>query len=271
MLSLVEVRLTLVQRIGLVSALCFVVLYALAPGVRYILFYVVGSIACVLALVQFRTDQITNRRTFLVVGLLATGFVLTLLQYEIRTRMGLFGLLSGEAEFSLRNALSNRLMELGADQNWTLDGALRALENGLIEPLWGETYIMTFVLLIPRAIWPGKPGAHWAEVSYLASPVGNNNVAYSAIGELALNFTVWAIPFGMWLAGWVAGTWWHLFRKYRKDKRIVVLYAMSLIPCAFMVRGAFAPMFGGIMYPLVLVTSVLRLSSSRTPKAKRPS
>jgi hypothetical protein len=259
-LCLLEAKISIFQRLILLAGLLLSILFSFGSGVRYIFSYVVGGIACPLALLRGEVWRQSKGRMAITVAILAIGFILTTVQISVRSDIGLYSLLTGRVKFSLRELLTIPASELAADQNYSLEGVLNALNNGWIKPLWGETYLMNFVMFIPRAIWPSKPGARTAEALAMANPFEGSNVSYSAIGELAFNFTLWGVPPGMWLSGWLAGLWWRFFSKNRTNVRMAVIYGMSVVPFIFIVRGSFATMFGAIMYPMLLVILILRLA-----------
>jgi len=260
-LCLLEARVSVFQRLILLAGLLLCILFSFGTGVRYIFSYVVGGIACSLALLRGEVWKQRKGRMVIGVAIFAIGFILTLVQISVRSDIGLYSMLAGRVKFSLKELLTIPASEIAADQNYSLDGVLNALNNGWIEPLWGETFLLTFVLFIPRAIWPGKPGGHLAEALAMANPFFHENVSYSIIGELAFNFTEWAIIPGMWFFGYFASLWWYLLKSYRTDKRMVILYSMTTVPFALMVRGSFNTMFGSWLYPALLVFLILRMST----------
>jgi len=260
-LCLLEAKLSSFQRLSLFIGLLLTILFPLGSGVRYIFSYVVGGIACTLVLLPGKSGRLRKHRLGIAVTMLAIGFLLTTVQIATRSEVGLYSFLAGRVKFSLEDLLAIPASELAADQNYSLEGVLSALNNGWIKPLWGETFLLTFVLFVPRAIWSGKPGGHLAEALAPANPFYHENVSYSIIGEFAFNFTKWGVIFGMLLFGYFAGLWWYLFKKHRSDKRMVILYSMTVVPFLLIVRGSFNTMFGSLLYPALLVLLVLRMST----------
>ena len=70
----------------------------------------------------------------------------------------------------------------------------------------GSTFLYTFVMLIPRAFWHGKPDNPVREMIFrsLNQQARKSGTAVANVGELYANFGVVGIVCGMYLLGWIA-------------------------------------------------------------------
>jgi hypothetical protein len=245
--------------VGLIGA----VVVTLNLGIRYVLAYVVGAGGCLYLFSSARLSrQFILGRIRIVLLLLFALFLLSLFQFQVRNAGGLQTLLEEPGVFDLSDALSNSRSELGADQNYTVDSVLHAEQVGVLHYTWGESYILNFVMFIPRSFWPEKPGAELAAKWRVANPFSIDNVAYSAIGELILNFSRYAVIPGMLISGLLAGLWWRAYQRHRLAPRTIILYSMSPIAFAFLIRGSFTTMFGALVYPMLITVGLLCWAST---------
>lgn len=161
-------------------------------------------------------------------------------------------------------ALADDFLSVDADQNITLHAVLTAERNGTIQHLWGESYALAFVALIPRAVWSSKPGGAemYNKLAVLDPWLENYNITHSVFGELLYNFGYLGLVPGMGLFGVCAGWWWGLLLRNRFNNKMIILYSMSLIPVALLVRGSFHAMFGLWLYSTIITVLALAASSS---------
>ena len=256
-------RLSMQSRFLIVAGLSLMILVALGQGVRYIFSFILGSIIIIIYIeyVQQRIrGGLVRTRVFL---LLVFMLISVLFQLQTRSAGGFYTILSGENSFDVYQSISTFTSDIAADQNYTLEGILNADKFGILQYAKGESYLLNFVMFIPRQIWPGKPGEALAEKLRVANPFYIDNVSYSVLGELIFNFGRYSIFPGMLLGGILSRFWWNIFFINKDSVQMVTLYAMSAVPLIFIVRGSFATMFGGIMYPMLLTIFLLEYSTWR--------
>ena len=125
---------------------------------------------------------------------------------------------------------------------------------------YGYTYLLIFVSIIPRILWPGKPGiASFGNIfgrDYgFISPVDyTTSVAMTWVGEMFINFG-WA---GI-VCGFLYGLFYRIIYNYfMKDEKLTPLAAIFyVLTLYYMLRGdMFALQFGGLLKILLVVTMV---------------
>jgi|GEM_PF-2306523 len=233
----------------------------LGQGIRYVFAYTAGSIAMTFLLETQYSQRTPRARRVVSYGgyaILAAIFVLSAVQVQTRNRGGIPAMLTAGEDIGARSAVSGTLHEIGADQNYTLDGVIQSYNSGKLDLLWGESYVATFVMFIPKTWWPGKPGLKMADELASANPFQGANVSYSAPGELLFNFGWTGLIVGMITFGVLAGKLRQLFVRQCASPAARMMYATSLFAFAFIVRGSFATMFGGWMYPSIVTYLILR-------------
>lgn len=137
--------------------------------------------------------------------------------------------------------------------------------------LYGVTFLYTFVLFIPRALWPGKPDNPVRDVieHSLNKSARASGTAVANIGEFYANFGAVGIVCFMYLIGWIAVTIKeHIFLSGENGKKNMNRYmAYSIFfPLLFqwIARGNFS---GNIymtlfaMLPFLLVKMLKRQKS----------
>jgi len=266
-LDLVSSRRALLPRLWLTAVLLLLALTTVASGIRYVMLYTLGSVAMTFLLKGPSSGARSRFWRALGVSLILLCAGLAALQLQTREIRGLGAMVSGDARFDLVEAARGTVSELGADQNYTSGRVLEALSNNSLQPVWGETVLLAFVQMIPRAIWQSKPGGDMAKVLGRVNPFAKPNVSYGITGEFALNFTLWGLPLAMLLFGGLCGAWWSLFLRHRWQPRMLALYAMSFVPLVFVVRGSFATMFGALFHSMVV--AIIALSYARADKRGR--
>jgi oligosaccharide repeat unit polymerase len=258
----------------MIPVLLLVTLGTFAMGIRYVFAYTLTSIA-VTFLVEANYHPQARRSggsgRYMPYILLAGMVLLAAAQLQLRNSSGgSGGLLSGDSSFDAVKALSDTSAEMGADQNYSLDGVIQSYRDKTLALGWGESYGMTFVMIVPRAWWPTKPGANLAEQLAAANPFANANVSYSAPGELIFNFGWTGMIIGMLLFGVVARLWTDQCRRNWNSAKVRMMFATSVAPFAFLVRGSFATMFGAWMYPAIISYFLLRACQvAPAPGARR--
>lgn len=110
----------------------------------------------------------------------------------------------------------------------------------------GKGYLYTFTILIPRALWPGKPYSPIRDILILA--FGEQGMmsgpAYPNVGEFYIEFGVAGILIGMYLFGCFA-RWTHsLYKSKQKGMFSIITYSM-LFPFFLQIvcRGYFPQIF----------------------------
>ena len=70
----------------------------------------------------------------------------------------------------------------------------------------GKTFLYTFILFVPRAIWPGKPDNPVRDMieHSLNKRARISGTAVANIGEFYANFGILGVAIGMYLLGWIA-------------------------------------------------------------------
>lgn len=79
---------------------------------------------------------------------------------------------------------------------------LRGIDKEYIDYRYGETYLETFLQLVPRAVWPEKPSFNYLTNRVIPRQIGlvNKLDKYTSWGvnyfaEFMYNFPIWAFPF----------------------------------------------------------------------------
>lgn len=237
------------------TVLLLCLLFAFGRGARHLFLYAGGALTLVSLRVAIVKDgRVQARRKAL---LLACGLVVIALAVQmgiVRTAGGLGRYVSsGNLSLSV-----GEIVDVGTDQNATLELVLESVPSSRPH-IWGASYLSTFVIFIPRDLWPAKPSTAWAYMTGLRT-VENPNAAYSNIGELYLNFGPVGVVVGMYLWGVVCEAWRRICTRYRNSLVTTVLYYMSLPAFAFAVRGDFQVAVGNMLYTMLVVFLVLRLS-----------
>jgi oligosaccharide repeat unit polymerase len=243
------------------------IFFSINSGGRTILSYIVGGAGVYLMLRNIKIKNILNRRSIKYIGVFAAIFLLLFLVTSIQIQ---FRSEQSNASLVLRfdklvQGVQKNVVNEVTDQNFTLYRVVAADHSGSLSYLWGESYTLTLVAMIPRSLWPGKPGGNdmYRKLDIVNPWHVNDNISHSFLGELIYNFTGWAVIPGALLFGAIAGLWWQIFRRYRGLARMQILYGMTVVPVAFMVRGTFHAMFGTLFYSLILAILVLVISDIR--------
>ena len=137
-------------------------------------------------------------------------------------------------------------------------------------PKWGETYLRFFYALIPRIVWPNKPGITTGleiavelgytgadtDVSRLGQAMSTTSVAITLVGEAVYNFA-WFGPLAMILMGALYRTIYEYFRTAcRLDTPIAIgIYAFVWFEIVFngQETNAAALVSGTLKYGIVLL------------------
>lgn len=129
--------------------------------------------------------------------------------------------------------------------------------------LGGQMFGYMLVMLIPRAIWPGKPDAAIHEIVYQAMGLQalQSGNSYPFVGELFVEFGIAGCFFGMLLFGIVCKKIGQLRFCGSADKFRLIKYCI-LYPALFqfMIRGYFPSNCMMLLFLLVPVLLVDRLS-----------
>ena len=131
----------------------------------------------------------------------------------------------------------------------------------------------TFVMLIPRAIWPGKPDAAIHEIVYQAMGLQalQSGNSYPFIGELFVEFGIVGCFVGMLLFGIICKKLGQLRLCANTNKFRLIIYCL-FFPALFqiMIRGYFPSNCMMLLFLLVPVLLVDRFSSVRKEKVSFP-
>lgn len=103
---------------------------------------------------------------------------------------------------------------------------------------WGETYLASATLLIPRAFWPDRPAgktkagteAQYGEGSW-DEDKWSSSLVYGLAGETMLNFGPIAVPFAYLIFGVIVGRLQHFFSKLRPSDTRLLLYPFLVSLC----------------------------------------
>jgi oligosaccharide repeat unit polymerase len=126
----------------------------------------------------------------------------------------------------------------------------------------GSTYLRTFVLWIPRSLWPGRP-VDLAE-DYARNQLQNwspgRGLGYSLLAESYLNFGIVGPILQYFAIGWLWGMFWRVVRRYARlsDAYFRGLYgSVGFYLLIIMHRGATS----SLVTPLVQLSVPLFLAS----------
>jgi oligosaccharide repeat unit polymerase len=108
--------------------------------------------------------------------------------------------------------------------------------------LHGDSYLQVFVLPIPRAFWPTKPGDDITAVITRFDP-GNSGFAFPAFGEGYANFGFTGVALCGVLLGGVSELLYRRFACSQDLKSSVVAAIQAGVFLQLFSRGDFAPMF----------------------------
>lgn len=233
-------------------------LYALGTGTRYYFLYIIGGAFLVWLNLRYSRSgmlsrlRLNSRIIAMAIGLGLIGIVLTQMIVVRNTQGGLPAYLAGGP----RLAGPERFIDSGLDQNTSLEVILDVFPEK--RPyIGGMSFLSTFVLFVPRQIWPDKPSTLWTYLEDFAL-TANPNASYSIIGELYGNFDVIGVVAGMWAVGVFIAMWSQPILKRWGKAPLIVLYSMSLPAFLFLVRGDFQAAIGFMIYPMLVCWIVLR-------------
>lgn len=246
------------------------IVFTINIGVRSAFIYTVGGGGVWILLNRVESKKIfatkNLKRVGYILGWMGLFYVIATVQFGFRyQRVNLIDLSINDV-VQVSQAVKNVEYYQNTDQNFTLYRVLQAVESNTLRYLKGESYALTFVQFIPRRFWPNKPGgaSMYAKLSSI-NPwrTTHDNVSYSYLGELIYNFGILSVVPGSLLFGWLAGIWWKLFLANRGSIKMQLLYAPSIMPFMFMVRGSFNAMSGRLLYSLLIIFGMLWLSDKK--------
>jgi oligosaccharide repeat unit polymerase len=149
-----------------------------------------------------------------------------------------------ERGFDMIPYLDRLLQEIGVNENYYM----------------GYTYILPFVLLIPRMYWPDKPRSI---AEYL------NNAGPTIIGEWYANFGWLGIIVGMFIFGYILKWFWMKVLLHWKSDYFKIFYAITFASLIYQVRGDFHSVTSYWLYSSFLFSFIWLLSSTSV-STKRP-
>jgi oligosaccharide repeat unit polymerase len=257
-------HLPLLKRILIIFGIILMGVIIFYSGARMPLAIYCGSIGVYLIL-KDRNKKTKKVKNFCKTVTFIVVILLFLSSSQIITRGQHYLFNSLDTGFKLMPAIAYNLASETTDQNYTLYRAIKANKEGRLQHLYGESFFLVFVAFVPRALWATKPGGDdmYRKLIAIDPWMSNYNISHSILGELIYNFGWIGIIVGMIFFGTCSGIWWHLFIKYRDKKQMLILYSMSIIQIAFIVRGTFNATFGALMYPMLMVIILLSLSYIR--------
>lgn len=99
---------------------------------------------------------------------------------------------------------------------------------------WGSTYVGLVTVMVPRQLWPGKPGLadFQKEISTLERPMAASGMVVTMLGEFYLNFSYVGVMFMSFAVAYFSGTWFHSAYQsgyYTLRRFFYLLVACSLI------------------------------------------
>lgn len=258
-------RIPLAIKMLLIAGLALMLLVSVSSGGRGNLVFLASGVGVYFLLgAAFRRDRHNGLSMIglsLVALVISTSIVfVTAVQFGVRQQGGITTFF--ENDFDFGRTFQTNIFSQTTDQNFTLYHVLQAEEAGQLEYLWGESYALTFVAMIPRSLWPEKPGGEsmYQKLAVVDPWRSNFNISHSVLGELVYNFSSLAVLPGMIFFGFIAGQYWRTIYQFRQSDAARILYAMTAVPIAFMVRGTFHAMFGGVLYPFILMVLLISLS-----------
>ena len=101
--------------------------------------------------------------------------------------------------------------------------------------LGGDSFVETFTLFVPRALWPAKPSPIAFQVNKFVGGPGTGTPA-SLPGELYLNFGLPGVIIGMVLFGLILKALYSLLRAHITNPSIILLYAYHSPICIVFLR-----------------------------------
>jgi hypothetical protein len=135
-------------------------------------------------------------------------------------------------------------------------------------PYWGgETYAYFLASLVPRALWPEKPGAAFGNdfghrYDILASGVYDTSINLPWMVEFYVNFGPWAMLAGMALVGLALRV---LVQKLNNPAANDCEYVLGLTLCfqLFWAESNLAIMWGGLLQTSIALYVVLTVAARR--------
>jgi hypothetical protein len=96
---------------------------------------------------------------------------------------------------------------------------------------WGSTYVGLVTVVIPRQLWPGKPGLadFQKEISTLERPMAANGMVMTMLGEFYLNFSYVGVALMSFAVAYFSGMWFH--SAYRSDYYTLRRFLYLLVAC----------------------------------------
>jgi len=131
-----------------------------------------------------------------------------------------------------------------------LSACIRIWEKGIWEPMLGSSYAYALLGLIPRFLWPGKPGFHYGTDfghagGFLSPGDWQTSVSVTFFGESYLNFGVAGV-LPLVMMGLIFGAIYRKSRFSVHRETWTFLYVMTL-PTILYIGGTFALYFGGLI------------------------
>jgi hypothetical protein len=144
----------------------------------------------------------------------------------------------------------------------SVTACVRLIDSAEWAPFYGQSYADLVVGLVPRVLWPDKPGFHYGtEFGRAAGFIGGDDwltsISVTFPGEAFLNFG-WGGVAAMGVIGAVFGVLYRMHRISRRPRAWLLLYVIAL-PSVLYVGGTFALHFGGLakLLPALFLLAVL--------------
>ncbi|WFF74408.1 O-antigen polymerase [Proteiniclasticum sp. QWL-01] len=150
----------------------------------------------------------------------------------------------------------------------TYYGVIKAVPNQVPYMYFDQMLIYTLVMLIPRGIWPGKPGATGIEamrvgISEYAAAAGQ---AYPNLGEFYYSFGILGVVFFMFIYGRIAYYFKNKFLDRKNDIMNIMIYSLFLpANLQLLIRGYLPSNLYFVLFlllPIVVIKKITRVSVS---------
>lgn len=238
--------------------------YIFAMGTRFVFVYVAVGTLLAYARVRRIAGPADKGRGSSAIGRTLLFVAVAVLTFQMIAVRSAGGVAAYAAQPSLVGI--HRFIELGIDQGLFLDEVFLRVP-GYRPFLHGASLASTVVLFVPRSLWPDKPRTAWSYMEgFISDRIESPNVSYTFLGELYMNFGWAGIPVGCLVAGFLCR---YLYGTAKAASRTIVfesIYWMSIPAFAFVVRGDFQVAVGSMLYPVLVVWFILRMSSLRRPR-----
>lgn len=139
----------------------------------------------------------------------------------------------------------------------TYYGVIKAVPKFVGYMYFDQMLIYTAIMLIPRGIWPAKPGATGIEamavgISEYAAAAGQ---AYPNLGEFYYSFGIAGVVIFMYVYGYIASKFLQILRMNRSNSFNIILYSLFLPANLQLVIRGYLP--GNLYYMIFLLVPIV--------------